>query len=168
MKTLHLLRHAKSSWNDATLSDRERGLNARGQKDAPLMGAALSNILSPTEVTVSPATRAQLTLAGLCSAWSALDAMEHETDEALYTFNSGDLEQWIAAQSDSRDSLFIIGHNPALTDLVNTLTREYTLANLPTAAYVQLRLDIDQWGQLLHCVAVVEESLCPKQLKNKI
>ncbi|MEH6582705.1 MAG: histidine phosphatase family protein [Halioglobus sp.] len=168
MKTLHLLRHAKSSWQDDSLSDRERGLNSRGKKDAPLMGTELSKILSPTTITVSPATRAQLTLKGLCSAWPELASADHETDEALYTFSSGDLEQWIATQEDSRDTLFIIGHNPALTDLVNTLTRTHSLANLPTAGYVKLRLDIDQWDQLLHCVAVIDESLTPKQLKKTI
>ncbi|MEH6636907.1 MAG: histidine phosphatase family protein, partial [Halioglobus sp.] len=62
MKTLHLLRHAKSSWDHPGLSDRERPLNKRGERDAPLMGKALSGEMSPMNIAVSPARRAQLTL----------------------------------------------------------------------------------------------------------
>jgi phosphohistidine phosphatase len=165
MKTLHLLRHAKSSWDEPGLPDRERGLNRRGLRDAPNMGAALAQLIEPTVVAVSSARRAQMTLQGLCSRWPALAAMEHEVEEDLYTFSSQKLIDWIVGGDDQRDEIFIIGHNPALTDLVNELAREYRLANLPTAGYVQLSLDIDRWGQLMHCVAVVELSLFPKQLK---
>ena len=66
MKTLHLLRHAKSSWNEPYRSDRERGLNKRGRRDAPRMGMALANSVDPLAVCVSPARRAQLTLEGVC------------------------------------------------------------------------------------------------------
>lgn len=165
MKTLHLLRHAKSSWNDPQRPDRDRGLNRRGKRDAPRMGAALSEIMAPMTIAVSPARRAGLTLEGICDAWPALAAIDHTTAEDLYTFSSHSLLNWLAARDDARDAIFIICHNPALTDLVNELTREYTLANLPTAGYVQLSLDIDHWGQLRQCVAVLERSLFPKQLK---
>ena len=64
MKTLHLLRHAKSAWDQPGLSDRDRGLNKRGRRDAPRMGAALANLVGPHSIAVSPAQRAQLTLQG--------------------------------------------------------------------------------------------------------
>lgn len=164
MKVLHLMRHAKSSWKDAALNDRERGLNKRGLRDAPRMGEALAQLIDPLPVAVSPARRAQLTLGGLCSEWPALAVLQHSTEEQLYTFSSDDIFDWITGQDDGRDALFIVGHNPALTDLVNELAGEYCLVNLPTAGYVQLALSIDHWRDLLHGCAVMDHVLFPKQL----
>ncbi|RLA51194.1 MAG: phosphoglycerate mutase [Gammaproteobacteria bacterium] len=166
MKTLHLLRHAKSSWDQPTFSDRDRGLNKRGVRDAPRMGEALAQRMAPMTIAVSPARRAQLTLHGLCEGWPALGDQVHCTEEDLYTFSCGDLLQWIAGQDDTHRALFVIAHNPALTDLVNTLTRQYSLDNLPTAGYIELALQIDHWRNLLQGCAVVRYSLFPKQLND--
>jgi phosphohistidine phosphatase len=164
MKTLHLLRHAKSAWDQAGLSDRERPLNKRGQRDAPRMGEALSNRLAPMPVNASPARRAQLTLEGLCSGWPALGDVSHYTEEDLYTFSDDDLLAWISCQDDRHDALFMIGHNPAFTDLVNTLTGHYSLDNLPTAGYAELSLSIDHWQDIVPGCAVLDYQLFPKQL----
>ena len=71
-KTLHLLRHAKSAWDDPGIGDRERGLNKRGRRNAPQMGAVLADRLEPKVIHVSPARRAQLTLGGLQDGWEAI------------------------------------------------------------------------------------------------
>lgn len=164
MKTLHLLRHAKSSWKNTGLADYERGLNKRGRRNAPAMGQALSQIVAPMPVAASASQRALLTLAGLCAGWPALAEVPHISDEALYTFSSDVLFDWIALRDDQQDALFIIGHNPALTDLVNELVGRHCLDNLPTAGYVRLALSIDHWRDLLQGCAVLEQSLFPKQL----
>jgi phosphohistidine phosphatase len=164
MKTLHLLRHAKSSWGQPNLSDRDRGLNKRGKRDAPRMGAALSQRMAPMRIAVSPARRAQATLDGLCEGWTALGDVPHSTQEDLYTFSAGDLFDWITQQDNGDNALFIISHNPGLTDLVNILVGNYTLDNLPTAGYVELALRIDHWRDLRQGCAVLEYSLFPKQL----
>jgi phosphohistidine phosphatase len=164
MKTLHLLRHAKSAWNQTGLADRERGLNKRGKRDAPRMGEALSQRLSPMIISVSPARRAQLTLECLCEAWPALAELPHATDEALYTFSAEELFDWLLAQDDEPPSLFIIGHNPALTDLANALSGEEGIANLPTAGYLELSLQIDRWQDLRQGCGLIEYSLFPRQL----
>lgn len=166
MKTLHLLRHAKSAWDQPGSSDRERGLNKRGKRDAPRMGEALSTRLAPMSASVSPAKRAQLTLEGVCNGWPQLKGMEHNTEERLYTFSAADLFDWVAEQDDRFDELFIIAHNPALTDLANHLAGQHWLDNLPTAGYVQLSLRIDHWRDLLQGCAVLERSLFPKQLES--
>lgn len=166
MKTLHLLRHAKSSWSEPGLSDRERGLNKRGRRDAPRMGRALARQIEPMTVAVSPARRAQLTLDGLCQGWPAMGELDHVTEEDLYTFSSGAVMTWIAAQEDSRPALFLIGHNPALTELVNELTGEYTLDNLPTAGYARLSLDIVCWRELCGGCGQLEQCLLPRQLAD--
>ncbi len=166
MKTLHLLRHAKSSWDEPGLSDRERGLNPRGLRDAPMMGTALAEILEPMAVFVSPARRACMTLDGLCQGWPDLRRREHYTIDRLYTFSSEELLLWLADCDDLLDSVFAIGHNPAFTDLVNTLVGEPCLDNLPTAGYVQLSLSIDSWADLPRVCGTVERQIFPRQLRN--
>jgi phosphohistidine phosphatase len=167
VKTLHLLRHAKSAWDRPGLPDRERGLNKRGRRDAPRMGAALSRRLAPMAIHVSPARRAQLTLEGLCSGWPGLSGLRHWTEPALYTFSCAELQDWVAGHGNGQEALFIIGHNPALTDLVNELTGEHTLDNLPTAGYVRLALRIDSWREIAAGCAALEERLFPRQLAGR-
>jgi phosphohistidine phosphatase len=164
MKTLHLLRHAKSSWDDPEVSDRNRRLNKRGKRDAARMGEALSRRMAPMPVVVSPARRAQRTLGGLCDGWPALAEFDHVTDEDLYTFSADDLFEWLLGQDDEQQSLFIIGHNPALTDLANALAGDDELANLPTAGYLELALRIDHWRDMRQGCASIEFRLFPKQL----
>ena len=163
-KELLLLRHAKSSWDDPTASDRERGLNRRGRRNAPQMGRALATMLEPQPVCVSPARRAQLTLGGLQDGWPELQGMPHETVEDLYTFAADDLLVWLSGQDDNRESLFIIGHNPAFTDLVNWLCGSDVLDNLPTAGFVRLELDVGSWSDLRRGCGRLEDSLFPKEL----
>lgn len=164
MRKLHLLRHAKSSWGSPELSDRERGLNKRGQRDAPRMGEALARRMVAMPVAVSPARRAQLTLAGLCAAWPALADLSHRTEEDLYTFAAEDILEWLQLQDDAHAALFVIGHNPALTDLANWLAGEASLANLPTAGYLELSLDIDRWRDMGQGCGQFEFSLFPRNL----
>jgi len=164
MKILHLMRHAKSAWDQPGLSDRERELNKRGKRDAPRMGEALAQRMAPMIIAASPARRAQLTLAGLCSGWPALAELPHRIEEDLYTFSADDLFNFIGAQDDSQRRVFIIGHNPAFTDLINTLVGDDNLYNLPTAGYVELALAIDRWRDLQPACAMLSFSLFPKQL----
>ena len=164
MKTLHLLRHAKSSWDNPGQPDRERGLNKRGKRDAPRMGEALAQRMAPMAVDASPARRAQLTLDGVCDGWPALAEMDHRTDEDLYTFSAEDLFEWLRGRDDEQSAVFIIGHNPALTDLANALAGDDGLANLPTAGYLELSLQIDRWRDIRQGCALIEFSLFPRQL----
>ena len=164
MKTLHLLRHAKSAWDEPGLADRQRGLNKRGRRDAPRMGAALAAELSPQAIAVSPARRAQLTLQSLCTGWPALADCDHVTEESLYTFAADEVWRWIMAASDQQSSLFVIGHNPALTELVNELLGQRQLDNLPTAGYARLRLSIYSWTQLATGCGQLDRLLIPREL----
>jgi len=166
LKILHLMRHAKSAWGQPGLADHERPLNKRGKRDAPRMGAALSARLTPLAVHVSPARRARQTLQGIGKGWSQLADIEHHTEDCLYTFSSDGLSRWIRAQDDALGELFIISHNPGLTDLVNLLLGQHSLDNLPTAGYVQLALQIDHWNDMLQGCALLECSLFPKQLES--
>ena len=145
MKNLYLLRHAKSSWDDPSLSDAERPLNGRGRRDAPRMGEALSARLSPMTFHVSPAKRAQQTFAALQQSWAGLEVQHGIMEPTLYTFDYREVLRWIAAQPDDTDSLALVGHNPAFIELVNLLVGPGTLANLPTAGWAELSICIDEW-----------------------
>ena len=166
MKTLHLLRHAKSSWSEPGLADRERGLNKRGRRDAPRMGAALARDLAPLVMMVSPARRAQLTREGLCQGWPALADLPYITDEALYTFSVDVLYRWLQRLDDSLVEVFVIGHNPALTELVNELTGRHALDNLPTAGYARLSLSLERWSELRPGCGELALILLPRTLQD--
>ena len=163
-KELYLLRHAKSDWDDPSLDDRDRVLNERGRRNAPAMGAALGESMQPMSVRVSPAQRAQLTLAGLQDGWPDLRQCEHQVVEALYTFASGDLVDYIREQDDAEPALFLLGHNPGLTGLVNWVCGETVIANLPTAGFAHLSLDIDSWPELQAGCGRMARSLYPRDL----
>ena len=148
MKTLYLLRHAKSSWDNPALSDRDRPLNARGEREAPRMGEALGTRLSPMRFHVSPAERAQQTFHALCAAWPGLELLHGITTPALYTFDYRQVLDWVSACGVEDDTLALVGHNPAFTELVCYLVKPDALDNLPTAGWVEIGLPIDRWQDI--------------------
>jgi len=166
MKTLRLTRHAKSSWKEPELDDRDRGLNKRGQRDLPRMAAALSARVRPGVIHSSPALRARLTLEGLCAHWPELDRLSHTLEEELYTFSAADLLEWLVERPVTVDAIWMLGHNPALTGLVNYLALDDHLDNLPTCGFVELSADVDRWDQLMQGSAEISFRLFPKHLRD--
>ena len=163
-RELYLLRHAKSSWEDPLASDRERPLNSRGHEQALRIGTALSELLPAQMIYVSPARRAQQTLAGLQERWPALHKYEHQTIEALYTFSTSNIIAWLRTQDSSSQRLFLIGHNPGFTDLVNWVCATSVLTNLPTAGFVSLALSISSWVGLNPGCGYLQRRVFPKEL----
>jgi phosphohistidine phosphatase len=161
---LNIMRHAKSSWGDPGMGDRERGLNSRGRRDAPRMGEALAARMPAPAVFVSPARRAQMTLEGLIQGWPVLAEREHRTVEELYTFSLTELLNWFSQQDAAGDSLFVLGHNPGLTDLVNYLCGIPVIDNLPTAGFAALIVHADSWSAMTPGSASIESHLFPKEL----
>ena len=165
MLDLYLMRHAKSSWSNAEASDRERVLNSRGQKDAPRMGEFLSRHFPAISPYVSPALRAQLTWAGICSTWPALASLEYHIEESLYTFSSQDLISWLKKKEGDKP-IFLIGHNPALTELINYLTQSNSISNLPTAGFAYLTLSLHEWPGIEAGVGKLEKLVLPSDLSE--
>lgn len=161
MKRLCLLRHAKSSWENPSLLDRERPLNKRGYRDAPRMGAYLAGRYSPIPFFVSPARRAQETYTELLTGWPELNSHGVTTEEALYTFEFRELLQWLSARPDELAAVAMVGHNPALTDLTNWLVGKGIIENLPTAGWADLVIDLDRWSDIElsrgrgHCKTII-------------
>ncbi len=164
MKHLYLLRHAKSSWKHPNLADHDRPLNRRGSRDAPRMGAALGGFMPPMVVVTSTARRARLTLAGICEGWPQLARLPHRSDPAIYTFSADDLYHWLRATDDRVPARFLIGHNPALADLLALLAPGDTFDKLPTAGFAALLLQADRWHDLSPGCGRIEKLLFPKQL----
>jgi phosphohistidine phosphatase len=145
MKTLLLMRHAKSSWKDSELDDHDRGLNGRGKKDAPRMGELLKeqNLL-PDYLVTSSARRARKTADHVALA-SGFRGECRLTGE-LYLAGPDKILDVIRQTPDTCQRLLLIGHNPGLEEFLEQVTGTYT--PLPTAALAQLELDIDSWRTL--------------------
>jgi phosphohistidine phosphatase len=144
MKTLTLVRHAKSSWEHTGLADRERPLSSRGKRDAPLMGQRLAAAgVRPSLIISSPALRA----------WSTAKKVARELgypreflqrESALYLATLYGLLDVVAKQDAGFNHLMLVGHNPGLTDFTNFLSPGLT-DNLPTTGVVSVNIDIADW-----------------------
>ena len=145
MKTLTIVRHAKSSWKDATLPDRKRPLNRRGERDAPKMGRRIKEHgIRPSLIISSPATRAWTTARIMADAIGYPREFLHKEDD-LYLASADEILDVIVAQDAGFNNLMLVGHNPGLTDLVNYFVPGLT-ANLPTAGVVTVEIDSDDWS----------------------
>ncbi|MDH3274067.1 MAG: histidine phosphatase family protein [Gammaproteobacteria bacterium] len=144
MKTLTLVRHAKSSWHDTDLSDRERPLNKRGIRDAPIMGRrAVEAGIRPSLIIASPAVRAWTTAKIFATALGyPIEFLQREDDIYLASLDS--LLDVVASQDPGFNNLMLFGHNPGLTDFANYLSPGLT-HNLPTAGVVSVEIDRDDW-----------------------
>ena len=145
MKTLTLVRHAKSSWDDSSLSDRDRGLNARGKRDAPVMGERIAAAgVRPSMIITSPAVRAWTTAKIIAQEIGyPIEFLQREND--LYLASLDTLLDVVVAQENEFNNLMVVGHNPGLTDFANYLSPGLT-NNLPTAGVVSLNLNIKDWN----------------------
>jgi len=145
MKTLLVLRHAKSSWDDPALGDHERPLNKRGRRDAPRMGELVREYgLIPDVVISSDAVRARRTAEAVAEA--ARYAGEILLDPRLYLAWPDDILSLLQRVREKAETVMIVGHNPRLEKLVEQLTGEWQ--DLPTAALAQIGLPLDQWRDL--------------------
>ncbi|MDD2838414.1 MAG: histidine phosphatase family protein [Sulfuricurvum sp.] len=147
MKTLYLIRHAKSDWSDESLSDFDRPLNKRGTKDVPLMGSKLSDKgIRPDLILSSPALRAKTTAEAFAEALSyPPESIRFEYE--LYACDVETILSLIRGISDSIDILFVFGHNPEFTECANLITGG-DIDNIPTCGVVEMRLKHDNWESI--------------------
>ncbi len=140
MKKLYLVRHAKSSWKDASLDDLERPLNNRGKRDAPFMGELLKEkVVNPDIVFSSPAKRASKT-AQIIAEQIGYSKKDIIYDERIYEASSRELVDFIKTIDEKYNSVMIFGHNPEFTMLTNFLSKNY-IDNIPTCGIVALELN---------------------------
>ena len=162
MKTLYLIRHAKSSWKDFSLKDHERPLNGRGKRDAPFMGQQLKRLgVMPDRILASPAKRA-LTTAKIIARELGYAISDINVEETIYEAETADLEHLIYQLEDTVNSLFIVGHNPCLTFFANEFEYKEYIPNVPTCGIVRLELPIDSWKNFLLGEGKVASFIYPK------
>ncbi len=161
MKTLFLLRHAKSSWDDARLSDFERPLNERGLQAAPLMGEVFKkNNFQVQMILSSPAKRAAQT-AELFKKGAQING-EIKFDDRIYEASPSRLLEIIAEQSDDLIAILLVGHNPGLENLIKFLTGK--IEAMPTAALAVINIEIDSWKNVNAANGNLQILLRPKEL----
>jgi phosphohistidine phosphatase len=146
-KRLTLLRHAKSSWNNASLDDRDRPLNERGERDAPIMGQRLLQKDSrPSLILTSPAKRARQTVR-LIAREIGYPIEFLQTEAELYLASPEILLNVIAEQENTFNDIVLCGHNPGITELTNQLTG-MAIDNVPTCGMVYIEAEIKAWDEL--------------------
>ncbi|HSB10127.1 MAG TPA: histidine phosphatase family protein [Blastocatellia bacterium] len=161
MKTLLLLRHAKSSWDNPGIRDFDRPLAPRGERDAPRIGKALRKRgVTPEVVVSSPAARAKATIRAVMKA--AKLGVEPRFDESIYGASTPELMGMIRRLPAEASCVLIVGHNPGFEDLVERLTGSNE--RMPTAALACIQLPIDHWDDVEDRKGKLAWLLTPKQL----
>ena len=145
-RTLVMIRHAKSSWANPLQSDFERPLNERGLNDAPAMGKRLKKAgITPDLLISSTALRTQQTTQ-LIAAETGYDISKVQWEEKLYHCRPAVFEEVIMEAPDEVKTLFIVAHNPGITEFANQLSPDFSIGNMPTCGMVGVHLDADKWS----------------------
>jgi phosphohistidine phosphatase len=163
MKTLYLIRHAKSGWSIPNTSDFERTLSKKGKKDIKTMGSYLSlKGVNPELILSSCALRAQETT-DLLAEKISFEGKKHYLKE-LYLTAVEDITEIISVQDDEINMMFIVGHNPQLHELANSLINEH-ISKFPTLGIVAIDFDIESWSEIADKKGKIDFFIFPKQFK---
>lgn len=168
MKRLFLLRHAKSSWDDPQMADRDRPLNARGMRDAPRMAAYMhSKGYKPDVALCSPATRTRETIEAVTP---VIGEFPISYPEALYLAEAEKMRSLIAGLDDEYEAALVVGHNPGIGTLASQITDFESLEEarhvnkFPTAALAIFESDADDWQTALAGRLKLIDFMTPKAL----
>jgi len=164
MKTLYLLRHAKSSWKDDTLLDSERPLNKRGRKAAETIGAFVrKKKIIPDLVLSSTAVRAQQTTEIVLGAAKLSPDIRFE--DGIYEADPSRLLELVRQIDKSKKAVLLVGHNPGLEEFLEFLTGK--TETMPTAALSKIVLRVMSWANVNAHKGTLEWIQKPKALKKK-
>lgn len=162
MKTLYLVRHAKSSWKH-DVDDHKRPLKSRGERDGRLVSKKVSEEIEPPQkIICSDATRALSTAQFFKEAMNINDA-NFETNHDLYDFSGQNVMRIIKSLDDSLDKVMIVGHNHAFTSVANMLGNRY-IENVPTCGFVMLQFDEKKWSDIT--TGITLKTIFPRDLNN--
>lgn len=166
MKTLLLLRHAKSSWKDTNLPDHERPLNKRGRKDALAIGMALKEKeLLPQKNLASSALRVRETCEGIFLGCQS--TFDTEFLDALYLAEPEDILRLLQTVPDDVERVMVSGHNPGLEGLLQELSGH--IESMPTGALAFISLPITTWSQLNSTTeGELIEKILPRELREVV
>ncbi|MFK5981898.1 MAG: histidine phosphatase family protein [Flavobacteriaceae bacterium] len=163
MKTLYLLRHAKSSWEEQ-VDDHKRSLNERGKNDAILVSNYVKDIINkPQKIVSSDANRAKTTAKYFKEALDILDT-DFILNPNLYDFGGKSVMEVIKGLDNTLDSVMIVGHNHALTSIANMLG-DTDINNIATCGFVEIKFNVDTWK--FSNYGHTERVIFPRDLKSK-
>jgi len=146
MKTLVLIRHAKSSWDSAAIKDFDRPLNERGNRDADDMSRRLCKKLQGIDVFISsPALRARTTAERFAAAFKKDGALMLEPQ--LYLAAASFFNELIPSIDNTHSTAAIFSHNPGITEFANMLTADVKTDNIPTCGIFAVQAAVDDWKQ---------------------
>lgn len=161
MRILYLLRHAKSSWNDATLRDFDRPLKKRGREAAKRIGERLAaESLSKLLVICSPAVRTRETAAIVLKSANLQAAPRF--DDRIYEASLRELVQIVSEIPDDAEVAIMIGHNPGFEELLAFLTGEHR--RMPTCALGKIKFEDVSWKDVRAGEGSLEWLIAPKEL----
>ena len=147
MKTLILIRHGKSSWDDSTLPDFDRPLNDRGKKDAPKMAKRLADKKINIDAFISsPAKRAKKTAESFIKEFDR-DENEIILIPSLYHADVNDFHEAISVVDDKFKTIAVFSHNPGITSFANKLVEKAQIDNMPTSSVFAVKADIKNWSE---------------------
>ena len=163
MKALYILRHAKSSWEEG-VEDHKRSLKTRGKDDAILVSNYVKDTLpSPEKIFLSDATRTQKTAQYFKEAFQVSDK-DFILNNNLYDFGGSKVMEVIKNLDNSLDIVMIVGHNHALTSIVNIIG-DKEINTIPTCGFVEIQFEIESWEFLY--LGKTMSIIFPRDLKPK-
>lgn len=161
MKTLILMRHAKSDWSLNGQRDFDRGLNERGYRDVLKMSVRLKEMkVNPDAIFSSSSLRTRLTAQYVCERID-FDFEQIEWRDTLYEVSLNEVLKQICEFDDHLETVMMFGHNPTYTYLVEYLTYE-NIGNMPTSAVAKIELDVDSWKEVSKNIGKMLWFLYPK------
>lgn len=167
MKTLFLLRHAKSDWANSGMSDHERPLNSRGQKEAPLIGNHLKNEgILPDLWLSSTAKRAEQTILAVANVLSYNKSVI-QFDEKLYDFSFPPYVDVLKSCDSVHNSILLVAHNPSLEEFASFLIGDdWERYEIPTAGLLKFDLAIQNWVEIKKGCGKMHWFITPKTLNQ--
>ncbi len=149
MHTLFLLRHAKSSWDNAILDDIDRPLNKRGKGDAPLMGRFLTEKGDIPELIISSTAKRALSTAKRVANEIGYKSSKIKKNEKLYMADTEDFRNVIEEIDDNIRKLMLVSHNNGITDFANFISNS-DIGNIPTCGIVKIEFTLTRWKDITH------------------
>jgi len=164
MKTLYIVRHAKSSWKFIFLQDIDRPLKRKGIQDAFLISEKLSEQhVVPQHVLSSPAVRAYETAKIFCNTLS-YNKENVEINSSIYNASVEELQTLLLNIDNKLNSLMLFGHDPALTNFVSYLTKQ-SYEKIPTSGVVAIQFEVDSWNKISEHSGKIDFFIYPKMFE---
>lgn len=163
MKKLYLVRHAKSSWDDYSLTDEKRPLNERGKRDAPVMAKLLKDQSADIQFIITSTAKRALATAKIFKKTFEIDKSKFLKTDQLYLASPSAILEVVHHADDMYDCIALFGHNPGLTDFVSRFS-DKMVDNVPTCGIARIDFNVNNWSEIGSERGVLTSFLYPKMI----